>query len=78
MLSFNLKFDDAVVKTFSAASGSKNWVQMMGTVTVSDEGPHTISLDVATKGKSGDIFSVDDFSITAVSPPAGTKFCTRK
>jgi hypothetical protein len=78
-LSFNLKFDGAVVKSFSASNANKgNYMPMTGTVTVVGAGPHTISLDVSTKGKSGNIFAVDDFSVKAVvpQPTTGTKFCS--
>jgi hypothetical protein len=77
-LTVSLKFDDVVVGTLSPKSNDKNkWFTIMNTFAVTQSQPHTISLEVVTKGKSGDIFSVDDFSITAVSPPAGSKFCPR-
>jgi hypothetical protein len=77
-LSFTLNFDDvAVAPVFSPKNNDEDkWVQITGTVTVKRGGVHTVSLDVSTKGKTGDIFAVDDFSMQATLP-TGTRICPR-
>lgn len=77
-LSFNLKFDGTSVQTFTASNANKNgWIQMTGSIMVSNAVSHTVSLEVNTKGKSGNIFAVDDFSVKATIPAAGNRFCTK-
>ena len=77
-LSFNLKFDGTSVQTFTASNVNKNgWILMTGSVIVSNAVSHTVSLEVSTKGKSGNIFAVDDFSVKAAIPAAGYRFCMK-
>ena len=77
-LTVSLKFDDVVVGTLSPKSTDKNkWFTIMNMVAITQDKPHTVSLEVVTKGKSGDIFAVDDFSVQVVAPPTGTRFCRK-
>ena len=77
-LSFNLKFDGANVQTFTASNANKNdWILMTGSIMVNNALSHTVSLEVNTKGKSGNIFAVDDFSVKATIPAAGYRFCMK-
>jgi hypothetical protein len=77
-LSFNLKFDGTSVQTLTASNANKNgWIQMTGSIIVSNAASHTVSLEVNTKGKNGNIFAVDDFSVKATIPAAGYRFCTK-
>jgi hypothetical protein len=77
-LSFTLNFDDvAVAPVFIPKNSDEDkWVSITGTVTVKRGAAHTVSLDVLTKGKTGDIFAVDDFSMQATLP-TGTRICPR-
>jgi hypothetical protein len=77
LFSLTLEFDgETVGSVLKPTNQEDKWVQISGKVTVKGPGPHTVSLDVSSKGVSGDIFAVDDFSVKAVEPPVGTKFCS--
>jgi hypothetical protein len=77
-LSFTLNFDDvAVAPVFIPKNTDEDkWTRVMGTVTLKRAGMHTLSLDVLTKGVTGEIFAVDDLSVQATLP-TGTRICPR-
>jgi hypothetical protein len=75
--SLTLEFDGETVGTVLKPTNQEDkWVQISGKVTVKGTGPHTVSLDISSKGARGEIFAVDDFSVKAVEPPVGTTFCS--
>jgi hypothetical protein len=81
---FTLNFDGALVDTYTPTSesagvsnGSGSGYRLLtNTITVSGDGPHTLSLQVDTKGTSNTfIYDADDFSVTIVSAPANQQLC---
>jgi hypothetical protein len=81
---FTLNFDSTLVGTYTPTSQStgvsdgtgSGYRQLTNTIVVSGDGPHTLSLQIRTKGTSNKfIYDADDFSVTVVAPPAGQQLC---
>jgi hypothetical protein len=81
---FTLNFDSTLVDTYTPTSQSagvsngsgSGYRQLTNTIIVSGDGPHTLSLQIRTKGTSNKfIYDADDFSVTVVAPPAGQQLC---
>lgn len=81
---FTLKFDGTTVGTFTPTSQSagvsnnsgSGYLQLTNTIVVSGDGPHTLSLQIRTKGTSNKfIYDADDFSVRVVAPPADRQLC---
>ncbi|KAF2034315.1 hypothetical protein EK21DRAFT_107940 [Setomelanomma holmii] len=76
---FTLMFDSTVVATYTPnfqSSSTSPYVQLTNTVTVSGDGPHTLSLLIRTKGTANTfIYDADDFSVTVVKAPGNQQLC---
>jgi hypothetical protein len=72
-----LKFDGVAVGSAlkPTAAQEDKWVKLGTRVTVKGAGPHTLSMEVRSKNVRGDIFAVDDLSVTAYSYPNGAQAC---
>jgi hypothetical protein len=81
---FTLMFDSIVIGTYTPKSQSfevsdnsgSGYRQLSKTIIVSGDGPHTLSLQIRTKGtKDTFIYDADDFSAKVVAPPADQQLC---
>jgi hypothetical protein len=81
---FTLKFDSTVIGTYTPTivsggvddnSGSGYYL-LTKTIIVSGNGPHTLSLQIRTKGTQDTfIYDADDFSVRVIAPPANQQLC---
>jgi hypothetical protein len=81
---FTLNFDNTLVGSYTPTNSSAEVIDSSGsgyrqlndTITVSGNGPHTLSLQIQTKGtNSRFIYDADDFSVTVVAPPTDQQLC---
>lgn len=81
---FTLNFAGTTVGTYSPTTKSaevsdgsgSGYRQLTNTFVVSGDGPHTLSLQIRTKGTNNKfIYDADDFSVSVVAPPADRQLC---